>query len=536
MSLLIVGLFVGGGMIGIWANNASARPGDVDDDGLADSYEKNYYYPTYTKPSITLKNFVWSTESRLFSWRAKVAFQYWGSWDDGYTGNVGTVALKVDSSTVSTTYLPYSASWTSKEIIVPSDYTGNHQFLVTFTPLNRMVRVGIDPIQLIPHYATLFLQNINLHGMTNYTMKDTDGDKMDDGDEVIIFGKNPLIFDADPFLVKGIPLKSGKVAMITWNTPSSNKGFVDYSTDYSYSSRVVESSATTQHMMMITGLIQNTLYHFRIGIKGSVPIFDTCGGDHTFTTQYWDGSKYTVNLLVSIEPDIDPVTLGTWSNRITNLATFFYDALDGKMRIGNVTITDNNAYANVADIRVRMDSNRVVGGIPADRNPSDSSGYFTPSGTIYGISSFGTQADGDYYCIEMPYNGPQWRVNNIWWPTDTWRDGLNDLTSSNQTTAVLMHEFGHYGLNIAGHNPSRNNASDWSIMGVNRGRWVTTTTPYTFHSYTEFEPSNSGKTGQEEWDIIKSKYPNLTETTSSIAGPDGNGGTLNIITMNRGTL
>jgi len=73
-------------------------------------------------------------------------------------------------------------------------------------------------------------------------------------------------------------------ATISWRTDEPASSEVEYGPTVSYSSRVTQSGAVTEHRVAVTGLRPDTLYHFRVCSTSAGG--RSCSGDGTFTTQH----------------------------------------------------------------------------------------------------------------------------------------------------------------------------------------------------------------------------------------------------------
>ena len=80
--------------------------------------------------------------------------------------------------------------------------------------------------------------------------------------------------------VSGITSSS---AAITWNTDQPADSRVDYGTTTSYGNFVSDSTLTTAHRIVLTGLALRTTYHFRVTSKNAYS-FAATSGDYAFTT------------------------------------------------------------------------------------------------------------------------------------------------------------------------------------------------------------------------------------------------------------
>ena len=73
-------------------------------------------------------------------------------------------------------------------------------------------------------------------------------------------------------------------ATIAWETDEPSSSEVEYGPTVSYSSRVTQGGAVTDHRVSVTGLRPDTLYHFRVCSTSAGG--RSCSGDGTFTTEH----------------------------------------------------------------------------------------------------------------------------------------------------------------------------------------------------------------------------------------------------------
>jgi len=106
-------------------------------------------------------------------------------------------------------------------------------------------------------------------------------------------------------------------ALITWKTDESSNSFVDYGLDISYGNTVGQDDSVTQHSVEISGLVEDTTYHFRVRSKDAYNN-EAVSEDYTFEI---DGSRWGVgwsNIVINeflpdpLGDDSAPMPDGEW--------------------------------------------------------------------------------------------------------------------------------------------------------------------------------------------------------------------------------
>lgn len=85
------------------------------------------------------------------------------------------------------------------------------------------------------------------------------------------------------FITSIVSTPSGMTATITWTTCAAGTSRVRYGTTNKYGLLAVLSPSVTSHSVTLTGLKENTVYHFQVGSTDASNELVT-GTDHTFTT------------------------------------------------------------------------------------------------------------------------------------------------------------------------------------------------------------------------------------------------------------
>lgn len=83
----------------------------------------------------------------------------------------------------------------------------------------------------------------------------------------------------------GSPGESNNLkAIITWDTDENSDSFVDYGLDSNYGTTVGQNDSVVSHSVEISGLSENTTYHFRVRSKDGYGN-ESASGDYTFETK-----------------------------------------------------------------------------------------------------------------------------------------------------------------------------------------------------------------------------------------------------------
>ena len=104
---------------------------------------------------------------------------------------------------------------------------------------------------------------------------------MSPGQTIIInAGLNPV-----PPIISNIAVNNitNNSATITWTTDQASDSLVEYGTTLSYGTSVADSTLTTNHSIILTGLNMGTMYHFRVTSTNALNASST-SSDYTFTT------------------------------------------------------------------------------------------------------------------------------------------------------------------------------------------------------------------------------------------------------------
>ncbi len=106
-----------------------------------------------------------------------------------------------------------------------------------------------------------------------------------------------LVFDPADTLVRGPYLQRGAPTEITvrWRTDTAQPSRVDYGTQQgSLASSVVDPTPVTEHVVTLTGLTPDTLYHYGVGDDQTVLVGDD--GDHFFRTSPAVGTRLPLRI------------------------------------------------------------------------------------------------------------------------------------------------------------------------------------------------------------------------------------------------
>jgi hypothetical protein len=253
---------------------------------------------------------------------------------------------------------------------------------------------------------------------------DTDSDNLWDGEEVAIWGTDPLSISPQPSITV-VPNKTGISAILYFETENIISCKVKYGTDANYGSERSEVRAGTEHLIIFPDLTPNLEYRYTIG--ASYEGRDIYSRERTFTSinavNNWDNElqNYTVNLFVYFNFDANQDNFDTWESYLREAARRIYDATDGYIRIGTVVMTDSPEgdfadFDYVADMKI---------GFFRERDGYNATG-------------------GDYYAIGRPNIFIELGIYGDYYRED-WTD---DPTGYPWAPPVITHEFGHYALGL----------------------------------------------------------------------------------------
>ena len=324
-----------------------------------------------------------------------------------------------------------------------------------------------------------------------------------------------------PFSISNIvvtPTKIGNAAVITWDTdvPTTNNIVV-----YDQSSPPSTPSSpglnnVYKHVVIISGLTPNSTYYYRVGVTylgleyvSSVRTFIANNAKNA-----WDGSKYTINMLITLTWDVTSTSdtfLTTWftSNEsyMAQAARYIYDATDGYIRLGTVIVVDNqqerNALWQTSDMTFEDKD---------DPATSDLDERYQSTGGITPYTYYDSKWN-DTPAIENASGGVGMQFGSLgsfrreqWdWDQNTAPTGWGPFYTPGWQARIITHEFGHYALYL----PDRydlnsttgtysfwdtNNQYDCDLMSV-LGYWVNNSR---FRYYTEFGARNSSQTGYSD--------------------------------------
>ncbi len=122
-------------------------------------------------------------------------------------------------------------------------------------------------------------------------------------------------------------------ATVTWTTNEAATSTVEYGTTASYGLASTSASLVTSHSIGLTGLSQNTLYHFRVSSRDAAGNIAT-SSDYTFTTAIFDNTPPVISSIATStaaststitwstnEPAVSKVVYGTASDTYTLSST-----------------------------------------------------------------------------------------------------------------------------------------------------------------------------------------------------------------------
>lgn len=300
------------------------------------------------------------------------------------------------------------------------------------------------------------------------------------------------------------PTKIGNAAVITFDTdvPTTNNIVV-----YGQSSPPSTTSSPgldneVKHAVVISGLTPNSTYYYQVQV--TYLGLNYTSDEKTFIAKNaknaWDGAKYTINILITLNWDVPSTSdtfLTTWftnnDSYIAQAAQYIYDATDGYIRLGTVLVIDKQAIGNTLWNSSDMNF---------EENTYDSTGGSTPY----------TYYDGKWNhtpAIENPSGGVGMKFGKIGslynedWSWDSARNG--SLYQSGWQARIITHEFGHYALYLPDRYDREDQTGNYSLWDTNntydsdlmssRGYWENYST---FKYYTEFGANNCYQTGYSD--------------------------------------
>jgi len=334
-----------------------------------------------------------------------------------------------------------------------------------------------------------------------------------------------------PFSISNIvatPTKIGNAAVITWDTdvPTTNNIVV-----YGQSSSPSTNSSpgldnVNNHVVVISGLTPNSTYYYQVGV--TYLGLQYVSSVNTFTARNaknaWDGSQYTINMLITLTWDVPSVSdtfLTTWftspNSYMAQAAQYIYDATDGYIRLGTVIVVDNqqkgNAVWQTSDMTFEDQDDPAT---PIDER-YQSYGGITPY-TYYnskwnhtpGIENasggVGMQF-GSLGPIRQVYDQAQSKnVYQQWdWDENTAPTQWRPMFTPGWQAHIITHEFGHYALYLPDRYDFVDQTSDLTTWDTNNtydsdlmsllGYWENSST---FRYYTEFGAQNCYETGYSD--------------------------------------
>lgn len=145
--------------------------------------------------------------------------------------------------------------------------------------------------------------------------------------------------------------KTGFRGVVAWEATRPVVGSVAYGTNpdaLNFTLQPLPGAPDTAQMVVINGLVAGTTYYYEVrdalsGVRSGVRSFRAANA-----TTDWDGSIYTIDLLVQLDAQGLPPgvpgdqALSEIAAGMNVLAERVYDALDGHARLGNVLVTDTN--------------------------------------------------------------------------------------------------------------------------------------------------------------------------------------------------
>jgi uncharacterized repeat protein (TIGR02543 family) len=300
------------------------------------------------------------------------------------------------------------------------------------------------------------------------------------------------------------PTKIGNAAVITFDTdvPTTNNIVI-----YGQSSPPSTTSSpgldnVYEHAVVISGLTPNSAYYYQVGVTyfglsyvSSVNTFVARNAKNA-----WDGSKYTINMLITLTWDVPATSdtfLTTWftsnTSYMAQAAQDIYDATDGYIRLGTVLVVDKqtqgNALWNSSDMNF-------------EENTYDSTGGSTPYTYYDGKWNHTPAIENPNGGVGMQF-GQNGSIYNEDWSWDS--AGQGSLYQSGWQARIITHEFGHYALYLPDRYDREDQTGNYSFWDTNntydsdlmsaRGYWENYST---FKYYTEFGAGNCYQTGYSD--------------------------------------
>jgi hypothetical protein len=308
------------------------------------------------------------------------------------------------------------------------------------------------------------------------------------------------------------PTKIGNAAVITWytNVPTTHNIVVYGQSSPPRTTSYSGSDNVDKHAVVISGLTPNSTYYYQVT---STYLGSNCASNvSTFAAQNaknaWDGSKYTVNMLITLAWDVPSASdtfLTTWftntESYIAQAAQYIYDATDGYIRLGRVIVVDSqekgNALWQTSDMTFEDKDDPTT---PVD-DRYRSEGGANPYSYYYSRWNHTPAIENTSRGVGMQFG----KIGGVRGEEWSWNSAQNgSFYQSGWQARIITHEFGHYALYL----PDRydrdgqtNNYSKWdqnwifdSDLMSARGYWVGSTYRY----YTEFGAKNCSQKGYSD--------------------------------------
>lgn len=315
----------------------------------------------------------------------------------------------------------------------------------------------------------------------------------------------------------GFATKTGFRGVFSWQASEPVKAEVHYGTNPGNLDQItaaIPGAPDSAGIAIAEGLTIGETYYWKVVdiLSGQESEIESFEATNAYTS--WDGSTYTLDLLVqldseSLPPDVPhDLALKNVAAGINVFAERLYDAMDGYARLGNVLITDTN-----------LDFGANVPFLPADcvAGESNAADVLIQTTVPFDSHTFGGWSI-DNPCISF-YVGRLGQLIVPW--------GLGGAPEDLHFGYVATHEMMHYAFNSPDlYNPADVNnpriAGCWNLewdgsLMHNSGGWVGNKWELTeLDRNQQTTPCDHQHSGVWTWDMLRTRYTQVPP-----ADPDG---------------